>query len=138
MSDLVYDACSSMSREQLVLFLTVRSLPTDGEDKELASRLANYDFRTYTFPCNDDLHNVAFDLHSLDIESRNEAKEDTIGPVGSLTAQDELLDEHLPPSPPLRQFPNLPTEILADIVDHLGDWELARAVGLPTSLPRPP
>lgn len=30
--------------------------------------------------------------------------------------------------------PDLPIEILADIVDHLGDWELAKAVGVPTSL----
>ncbi|KAF7315174.1 hypothetical protein MIND_00031800 [Mycena indigotica] len=33
--------------------------------------------------------------------------------------------------------PDLPVEILADIMDHVGDWELARAVGVPTSLPRP-
>lgn len=32
---------------------------------------------------------------------------------------------------------DLPVEILADIMDHLGDWELAQAVGVPTSLPRP-
>ncbi|KAJ7502930.1 hypothetical protein B0H11DRAFT_610630 [Mycena galericulata] len=33
--------------------------------------------------------------------------------------------------------PDLPVEILADIMDHVGDWELARAVGVPTSLSRP-
>ncbi|KAF7298076.1 hypothetical protein HMN09_01028900 [Mycena chlorophos] len=33
--------------------------------------------------------------------------------------------------------PDLPVEILADIMDHVGDWELARALGVPTSLPRP-
>ncbi|KAJ7647645.1 hypothetical protein FB45DRAFT_733323, partial [Roridomyces roridus] len=33
--------------------------------------------------------------------------------------------------------PDLPVEILADIMDHVGDWELARAVGVPTSLTRP-
>ncbi|KAF9469998.1 hypothetical protein BDZ94DRAFT_1279094 [Collybia nuda] len=35
------------------------------------------------------------------------------------------------------QLPDLPVEILADILDHVGDWELAKAVGVPTSLPRP-
>ena len=33
--------------------------------------------------------------------------------------------------------PDLPVEILAEIMDHVGDWELARAVGVPTSLPQP-
>jgi hypothetical protein len=33
--------------------------------------------------------------------------------------------------------PDLPVEIMADIMDHVGDWELARAVGVPTSLPQP-
>lgn len=32
---------------------------------------------------------------------------------------------------------DLPVELLADIMDHVGDWELARAVGVPTSLPQP-
>jgi hypothetical protein len=30
-----------------------------------------------------------------------------------------------------------PIEILADILDHLGDWPLCRALGVPTSLPVP-
>jgi hypothetical protein len=33
--------------------------------------------------------------------------------------------------------PDLPIEILADIMDHVGDWELAKAVGVPTSLTQP-
>lgn len=33
--------------------------------------------------------------------------------------------------------PDLPVEILAEIMDHVGDWELAKAVGVPTSLSRP-
>ncbi|KAJ7106033.1 hypothetical protein C8R43DRAFT_906364, partial [Mycena crocata] len=44
------------------------------------------------------------------------------------------------PTPPPRHRnlgPDLPVEILADILDHVGDWELARAVGVPTSLSRP-
>ncbi len=35
------------------------------------------------------------------------------------------------------QTPDLPIEIVADIIDHVGDWELAKAVGLPTSLTQP-
>lgn len=33
--------------------------------------------------------------------------------------------------------PDLPVEILAEIMDHIGDWELAKAVGVPTSTPQP-
>ncbi|KAF8201006.1 hypothetical protein BJ912DRAFT_1029665 [Pholiota molesta] len=33
--------------------------------------------------------------------------------------------------------PDLPVEILIDIMEHVGDWELAQAVGIPTSLPQP-
>ncbi len=31
----------------------------------------------------------------------------------------------------------LPVEIMAEIMDQVGDWELTKAVGLPTSLPQP-
>ncbi|KAJ6495735.1 hypothetical protein C8R47DRAFT_370846 [Mycena vitilis] len=44
------------------------------------------------------------------------------------------------PTPPPKQrnlAPDLPVEIIADIMDQVGDWELARAVGVPTSLSRP-
>jgi hypothetical protein len=36
-----------------------------------------------------------------------------------------------------QRTPDLPVEIVADILDQLGDWELSKAVGVPTSLPRP-
>ncbi|OBZ69954.1 hypothetical protein A0H81_10459 [Grifola frondosa] len=36
-----------------------------------------------------------------------------------------------------RLAPDLPVEVLADIMDHVGDWELAKAVGVPTCLPQP-
>lgn len=34
-------------------------------------------------------------------------------------------------------MPNLPVELIAEIMDHLGDWELANAVGTVTALKRP-
>jgi hypothetical protein len=33
--------------------------------------------------------------------------------------------------------PDLPVEIMADIMDQVGDWELSQAVGVPTSIPTP-
>ena len=39
--------------------------------------------------------------------------------------------------PRTSRIPPLPVEIMAEILDQVGDWELAKAVGLPTSLPQP-
>jgi hypothetical protein len=41
------------------------------------------------------------------------------------------------PKHPSTPAPDLPNEIIAYILDHVGDWELAQALGMPTSLPRP-
>ena len=91
MSDLVLDAYTRLSHEQLVLFLAVRSLPTNGDDKELAARLATHDFRTYTFPCNDDLRNVAPGHHALDADEKDAPEMSR--PGGSLVTKEEELDE---------------------------------------------
>jgi len=50
--------------------------------------------------------------------------------------------QHTPPplsSKPQRsgQLPDLPVEVLAVVMDHVGDWELAKAVGIPTAVPPP-
>ncbi|KAF8739279.1 hypothetical protein AX14_010253 [Amanita brunnescens Koide BX004] len=36
-----------------------------------------------------------------------------------------------------KKAPDLPMELLVSIMDHVGDWELANAVGIHTALPRP-
>ena len=104
----VYEAYRRLTRDQLVLFLKVRSLPTTGSDPELASRLAQFDIHTYHFS-----HKLSTDGPS------NDASEAT-----KLRTRQVLA-------------PDLPVEILADIMDQVGDWELAKAVGVPTSLPQP-
>jgi hypothetical protein len=69
----------------------------------------------------------------------------------SRLAHHDLLTYHFPIAPqgqkppsllsskPQRpdQSPDLPVEILTLIMHHVGDWELAKAVGIPTTLPRP-
>ncbi|THU91155.1 hypothetical protein K435DRAFT_968329 [Dendrothele bispora CBS 962.96] len=52
---------------------------------------------------------------------------------------------NVPPTPPSGEpytqppqpSPDLPIEIIADILDHLGDWEMTQALRVPTSIPRP-
>ena len=104
----VHDAYSRLTHDQLVLFLTVRSLPTHGADSELASRLAHHDIHTYCFPTDPNGHAA----HGAA----------ATGPLKRMRSV---------------KAPDLPVEILAEIMDHVGDWELARAVGVPTSLAQP-
>lgn len=107
---IVYSAYAKLTHQELVLFLKVRSLPTSGADSELVSRLAKHDFHTYHFPT---------------------------ASVESLTSSDSVEDGK-PDSESLQsRTPDLPVEILADIMDHLGNWPLCRALGVPTSLPVP-
>ncbi|GBE81293.1 hypothetical protein BKA93DRAFT_907185 [Sparassis latifolia] len=109
--DLVHDAYRRLSRDQLVLFLKVRSLSTTGTDVELASRLAHYDIHTYHFPSAVNGAGTAPLLSSIDVQSKQRPRQ--------------------------AMAPELPVELLAEIMDHIGDWELAKAVGVPTSLPQP-
>ncbi|KAH9942226.1 uncharacterized protein BXZ73DRAFT_97645 [Epithele typhae] len=104
----VLEAYRRLTRDQLLLFLRIRNLPITGSDSELASRLAQFDIHTYHLS----------------------------HPQRSTSIQDETPDATKVRS---RQVlaPDLPVEILADIMDQVGDWELAKAVGVPTSLPPP-
>lgn len=116
-SDLVHEAYRKFSHEQLILFLQVRSLPTSGSDEVLAHRLAQYDLQTYHFPTT---------------------------PHQNGSTSSPIL--YAPPSPPPEPLyshlrhqatPDLPVEIIAEILDHLKDWELSTAMGLPTRIPKP-
>ncbi|KAK7467153.1 hypothetical protein VKT23_004212 [Stygiomarasmius scandens] len=42
-----------------------------------------------------------------------------------------------PLAPQSQSSPDLPIEIIADILDHLGDWEMTQVLRIPTSIPRP-
>ncbi|KAG6889925.1 hypothetical protein C0992_003520 [Termitomyces sp. T32_za158] len=104
----VTQAYQKLSHDELVLFLKVRNLPTAGSDADLASRLGHHDIHIYHFPST------------------------------SMKQQQEL--PLLPPSKFQKssRLPSLPIEILAAILDFVGDWELAKAVGVPTRLSQPP
>ncbi|KIY50284.1 hypothetical protein FISHEDRAFT_64929 [Fistulina hepatica ATCC 64428] len=96
-----------LSYDELTLFLKIRNLTTQGSHQELAWRLANHDKHTYHFNSEDVGRSRSPSCRSVRTNSSKQAHRD------------------------------LPIEIMAEIMDRVGDWELVRAVGIPTSLPRP-
>ncbi|KAG6837062.1 hypothetical protein H0H93_015330 [Arthromyces matolae] len=103
----VTQAYQKLNDDELVLFLKVRNLPTTGTHLDLASRLAHHDIHTYHFPSS----------------PTKQHQKSALLPVPKYQKSDHI--------------PGLPIEILAYILDFVGDWELAKAVRVPTSLPRP-
>lgn len=104
----VRDAYARLTPTQLKLFCTVRSLPITGSEEDLALRLAQYDVQTYSFP--------TLNGHGPNGSAHLGSPKRRIRPV---------------------KAPDLPVELMAEIMDHVGDWELSKAVGIPTSLPQP-
>ncbi|KZT01463.1 uncharacterized protein LAESUDRAFT_707402 [Laetiporus sulphureus 93-53] len=107
----IYNAYCRLTHDQLLMFLKIRSLPTGGTDHELASRLAQHDLHIY---------------HLLPAINGMTSSSALSSPTDGLKQR-------------LRQarIPDLPVELLAEIMDRVGDWELAKAVGVPSSLPEP-
>jgi hypothetical protein len=156
-TDLVHDAYRRLTYEQLHLFCSMRSLSTEGTQVELACRLAHYDLRIYASPP------ASIPYHPNDNDSKPANRHFYPSPkVSSCVHEPKTLSlqslapssvESLCKTPPIRSksstqitndthtrdshIPPLPVEIMAEILDHVGDWELAKAVGLPTCLPRP-
>ena len=114
--DLVCDAYRKLSREQLIFFLQARTLSTCGSEEALAHRLTQHDLQTYNFPSTS--------------HHGSEPSPITYAPPS-------------PPPEPLRPHvchqatPDLPVEIIAEILDYLKDWELSTALGFPTLTPKP-
>ena len=109
----VQRAYSRLTLSELALFLKVRNLPTTGTQQDLISRLTNHDIHHYHIP------NAASSL-----KQTSSPKLTVLPCTGSQKSRS-------------RHKTELPVELIADILDHLGDWELSHAVGIPTSLPRP-
>ncbi|KZT43839.1 hypothetical protein SISSUDRAFT_1111916 [Sistotremastrum suecicum HHB10207 ss-3] len=106
--DALRNAYARLTHDQLVLFCSLRALATTGD---LVSLLANHDIHAYS-PASLALSACPPPAHS-----------DTPKPDST---------------PRIRpRMQQLPVEIIAEILDHLGDWELSKSVGLPTSLHPP-
>lgn len=108
-------AYERLTRDQLVLFLSLRALPLAGTDNELARRLADDELARH-------------------LPAQRPVNTPSLLPLAPPAESSTLtLSTHAHP----RSVSQLPLEIIADIVDHVADWELAKALRLPTSLPRP-
>ncbi|CAG8645749.1 14669_t:CDS:2, partial [Acaulospora colombiana] len=114
-------AYERLRKNELVVFCTLRSLSTTGTLSQLAKRLADHDLKLYSASTIDDSITPLLPPQS--------------------SAQSEANSKPLRSQQPESLTPSIahqfPTELVAEIVDHLGDWELSKAVGLPTSLPCP-
>ncbi|VDC05654.1 unnamed protein product [Peniophora sp. CBMAI 1063] len=169
--DVVHDAYTRLTPDQLSLFALIRGLPTNGSPHELAARLAHHDLHTYAFPT--PAHPPTPPPESDSESQQNIAVDVDIRPPPTLTHAQARASSTLPspvqlperphsspptdaariharalsapaPRPPASSAPSsrkpraqLPVEIMADILDTVGDWELSKAVGLPTALPPP-
>ena len=110
----ILDAYTRLDAHQLQLFLRLRSLPSAGSHSDLAVRLTEHDLEAYTT--------------SL-------TKSASPAPSSPSKAGAALVPPRTPHSPILS---HLPIDLISEILDHLGSWELSKAVGVPTSLLRPP
>jgi hypothetical protein len=100
-----------LTRQELILFLTLRSLSIDGDDSQLAFRLASYDL-----------------FHRTDLSA---PRIPTHPPPPNAS---EAAPVTQPPPHPL---PSLPPELWAEILEIIDDWQLATALGIRTNLSPP-
>jgi len=110
----ILQAYLSLKDHELQLFLRIRSLPRSGTHHELATRLADYDAQTYK----DHFTRSGSSLHGMQFHAT------TPEMAGTST-------------PSLQPLSNLPIDLITEIMDHIGSWELSKAVGAPTSLQEP-
>ena len=155
-SDLVHDAYRRLTYQQLHLFCSMRSLSTTGTQVQLACRLAHYDLRLYAKHASVDCHPNGSDTEPADLHfdpspnvyscvyQLNASSLQLVAPSSAdyfcqtqpmrlnsstqTTSASRTRASHIPP---------LPVEIMAEILEQVGDWELAKAVGLPTSIQEP-
>ncbi|KAF8577688.1 hypothetical protein K439DRAFT_1639487 [Ramaria rubella] len=115
----ILDAYTRLDTHQLQLFLRLRSLPEAGSHSDLAVRLTEHDLKTYTISSPRPTPPTP-----LSSQPQRHPSPSSVAPA--------------PRTPHSQILSNLPIDLIAEILDHVGSWELSKAVGVLTSLPRPP
>jgi hypothetical protein len=100
-------AYERLQKNELVVFCQLRGLQTTGSPSQLARRLVDHDLSTYQ-PSSRILQSVAPHISS---------------PVLNRITDADCHRETLAPS----LGHHLPLELVAAIIDHIGDWELSKA-----------
>jgi hypothetical protein len=127
-----------LSRKEMILLLSLRSLPVYGDDHQLAFRLAVHDLSHRTDlnaaprihtppPTNDSFLSPTKFPPSTDTLSSSIPSIESLEPTCQL---DTLSEASLAP----HHLPTLPPELWADIFEIVADWELATALGVHTNL----
>lgn len=120
-----------LSRKELVLLLSLRSLPTHGDDHQLAFRLAVHDLSHRT-----DLNASPPRLHTPPPSEQSFPELSVSVPSSDspLSASHPDTPPSEAPPPPHHDLPRLPPELWAEIFEGVGDWELATALGMHSNL----
>ena len=105
----ILDAYTRLDAHQLQLFLRLRSLPSAGSHSELAVRLTEHDLEAYTTSLTK-----------------------SASPAPSISSKSSAA--LVPRTPHPQILSHLPIDLITEILDHIGSWELSKAVGVPTSL----
>ncbi|KAG0643384.1 hypothetical protein HOY80DRAFT_946153 [Tuber brumale] len=135
-----------MSRDELCLLLSLRSLPTCGETVELAFRLAVHELSHRTDLSLQRHHTPRFTPPLSTSSSFSEHPNQINNSDNSSNGDRDVdMDAHQPgnislhvdtSSPRNTNLPVLPPELWADIFEALNDWELSTALGIRTKLRR--
>lgn len=135
--DAVTKAYSRLTRKELILLLSLRTLPVHGDVHELAFRLAVHDLSHRTDLNTPRLHTPP---PSTDISFNEDSAPFGLHPSDETKTDPEFPDQHhaddtrSEASVPAHNIPSLPPELWADIFEWIADWELATAVGVHTNL----
>ena len=124
----------------MVLLLSLRSLPTHGDDHQLAFRLTVHDLSHRT-----DLNTAPPRMHTPTPSEQSSPELSVSAPSSNSPLNADCYHPHTPPSEtpppppppsssPHHDLPRLPLELWADIFENVGDWELATALGVHSNL----
>lgn len=118
-----------LSPKEMILLLSLRSLPTYGDEHQLAFRLAVHDLSHRT-----DLNAPRIHTPPPTEESFPPEPSASIHSLDSLDHHSDVLSEASLPHSTNNHLPTLPPELWADIFECVNDWELATALGVHTNL----
>ncbi|KAF8472781.1 hypothetical protein BDZ91DRAFT_449768 [Kalaharituber pfeilii] len=153
-------AYKRLTQCDLILFLSLRGLPTQGSASELVRRLVKHDLKLYRGqeivedkqPSGQVEGDCAQQRTYEGIESapkclvpaKNGSRGSMEQPLTKISQQEvdkevkgSLQTEESTKLPRIRAVDKMPLELWSEIFEHLGNWQIATALQIPTRLKRP-